>query len=129
MADLVVIGNTGRGRVMVPAISAGEKKGPRTRFLEFFTVNIRNPNTRAAYSRAAVEFLRWCEGAGIGALDQVQPVHVAAYVEQLGRRMWPALGQAAARLHPYAVRLASFSFGQRSPIKIVVLADGPVRRV
>ena len=35
---------------MLPAIIAGAKKGARTRFLEFFTVNIRNPNTRAAYS-------------------------------------------------------------------------------
>jgi hypothetical protein len=30
------------------------------RFLEFFTVNIQNGNTRAAYGRAARSFLRWC---------------------------------------------------------------------
>ena len=53
------------------------------RFLEFFTVNIRNPNTRAAYGRAAGEFLRWCEAAGLGELRKVEPVHVAAYVEVL----------------------------------------------
>jgi site-specific recombinase XerD len=88
MGDLVVIGNTaGQGRVMLPAIIAGAKKGARTRFLEFFTVNIRNPNTRAAYARAAVEFLHWCEAQRIGGLNQVQPVHVATNIEQLGKRM------------------------------------------
>jgi integrase/recombinase XerD len=49
------------------------------RFLEFFTVNIRNRNTRAAYSRAASDFLGWRERQGIDALGRVQPVHVPAY--------------------------------------------------
>jgi hypothetical protein len=45
MGDLVVIGNTAlQGRVVLPAIV--RKEGARTRFLEFFTVNLRNPNTR-----------------------------------------------------------------------------------
>jgi hypothetical protein len=29
------------------------------RFFEFFTAQIRNPNTRRAYARAAVEFFDW----------------------------------------------------------------------
>jgi site-specific recombinase XerD len=88
MGDLVLIGNGAeQGRVVLPAIIAGAKKSARTRFLEFFTVNIRNPNTRAAYSRAAVEFLQWCERQGMGGLDEVEPVHVATYIEQLGKRM------------------------------------------
>ena len=33
------------------------------RFVEFFTANIRNPNTRRAYVRAAAEFAVWCEQA------------------------------------------------------------------
>ena len=53
------------------------------RFLEFFTVSIRNKNTRAAYGRAARAFLRWCEERGISSRAGVLPVHVAAYVEQL----------------------------------------------
>ncbi len=32
-----------------------------TRFVEFFTANIRNPNTRAAYARAVMDFFGWCE--------------------------------------------------------------------
>jgi len=90
MGQLTVIGNTGGGqRIALPAIIAGAGKGARKRFLDFFTVNIRNPNTRAAYGRAAAAFLRWCDARGIGALDQVEPVHVAEYIEGLGKRMKP----------------------------------------
>lgn len=55
------------------------------RFLEFFTVNISNVNTRAAYGRAARSFLRWCEDRGLAELKDVKPFHVAAYIEELGR--------------------------------------------
>jgi len=73
----------------VPALIAGAGDRASLRFLEFFTVNIRNPNTRAAYARAAGAFLRWCEEQRIGELARIQPVHVAAYIEQLGREMSP----------------------------------------
>jgi len=64
------------------------------RFLEYFTVNIRNKNTRAAYARASAAFLHWCEGQGIGELGRVQTVHVAAYIEQLqGERAAPTVKQ------------------------------------
>src|SRR5216684_5009981 len=89
MGDLVVIRNTAGQSVGLPALVARAGKGARKRFLEFFTVNIRNPNTRAAYGRAAAAFLRWCDARGIGALDQVEPVHVAEYIEGLGKRMKP----------------------------------------
>ena len=56
------------------------------RFLEFFTVTIRNKNTRVAYAHAAAVFLQWCEtGGGLVDLRQVQPVHVAAYIEDSSR--------------------------------------------
>ena len=55
------------------------------RFWEFFTVNIRNPNTRRAYFKAAEGFAAWCEEKGLADLAGVTPMHVAAYVEQLGR--------------------------------------------
>ncbi len=66
MGDLVVIRNTAGQGAALPALVAKAEKRARTRFLEFFTANIRNPNTRAAYTRAAVEFLHWCEANGIG---------------------------------------------------------------
>jgi site-specific recombinase XerD len=78
-----------RQAASVPALIAGAGDRTSLRFLEFFTVNIRNPNTRAAYARAAGAFLRWCEGQRIGELGRIQPVHVAAYIEQLGREMSP----------------------------------------
>jgi integrase/recombinase XerD len=80
--------------VVLPVLIAGAGKGAALRFLEFFTVNIRNKNTRVAYARAAGAFLRWCEGQGIGELGRVQPVHVAAYIEQLqGKRSAPTVKQ------------------------------------
>lgn len=66
----------------VPAIYAPEPAVAR-RTLEFFAVNIRNPNTRKAYARAAAEFAAWCEAHGITDVRLVQPVHVAAYIEGL----------------------------------------------
>jgi site-specific recombinase XerD len=53
------------------------------RFLEFFTANIRNPNTRRSYAKACEEFLAWCSFAGVPSIAAVQPVHVATYIEQL----------------------------------------------
>ncbi|WP_422929699.1 tyrosine-type recombinase/integrase [Singulisphaera sp. PoT] len=58
---------------------AGEKAGRR--FVEFFTANIRNANTRRAYARAVGKFFTWCEDRGLE-LREVEPVTVAAYVEQ-----------------------------------------------
>jgi len=56
--------------------------GSGKRFWEFFTANIRNRNTRKAYFIAVTQFSVWCESQKL-TLNQVQPVHVAAYVEQL----------------------------------------------
>ena len=67
---------------LVPAIIADLGDKASTRYLEFFTANIRNPNTRAAYAYAAARFLGTCERHGLS-LHAVQPIHVAAYVEQL----------------------------------------------
>jgi site-specific recombinase XerD len=67
----------------VQITSAGRTAGKR--FLEFFTANVRNRNTRQAYARAIADFFRWCEGRGLRDLKALEPVHVAAYVEQLGK--------------------------------------------
>ena len=67
----------------LPALIAGAGDRAAWRFLEFFTVNIRNENTRAAYTQAAGAFLRWCEGRGVRRIEDVQPMHVAGYIEQL----------------------------------------------
>jgi site-specific recombinase XerD len=78
----------------LPALIAGAGQRAAWRFVEFFTVNIRNPNTRAAYGRAAGTFLSWCQVQGITRLEDVRPVHVAAYIERLqGQRAAPTVKQ------------------------------------
>ena len=67
----------------LPALITRAGESASWRFLEFFTVNIRNKNTRAAYSFAAGSFLAWCESRGITSIADVQPIHVAGYIEQL----------------------------------------------
>jgi len=55
------------------------------RFWEFFTANIRNRHTRKAYFVAVSRFSDWCEQRKLK-LEQVQPIHVAGYIEQLGQQ-------------------------------------------
>ncbi|MGO4569332.1 tyrosine-type recombinase/integrase [Rhizobium sp. 2YAF20] len=68
----------------LPTMVAGDTLTKR-RFLEFFTANIRNPNTRKAYARSAAAFLDWCDRRGIAALTAIQPIHVATWIEEIGR--------------------------------------------
>jgi site-specific recombinase XerD len=80
-ADLIVL--TPSARVPVPAIIASAGKRASRRFVEFFTANIQNQNTREAYARAINAFLSWCEDEAGTELDMIEPVVVAAYVEKL----------------------------------------------
>ena len=82
MTDLTIRNTAGP---VLPALIADAGDRAALRFLEYFTVNIRNKNTRAAYGQAAGAFLRWCEGTGITRIEDVQPVHVAGYIEELGK--------------------------------------------
>lgn len=68
---------------LTPALFADTRQGAQ-RFWEFFGANIRNANTRLAYVTAAYRFADWCEARDL-ALAAVQPLHVARYIEQLGR--------------------------------------------
>src|ERR1035441_1914562 len=86
----LTISNT---RAELPALIARAGDRASWRFVEFFTVNIRNRNTRVAYSRAAAVFLDWCEARDLS-LAGVQPVHVAAYIEGLqGKLSAPTIKQ------------------------------------
>ncbi len=66
-----------------------ETRQGQQRFWEFFGANIRNANTRMAYVTAAYRFADWCEAQAL-TLPQVEPLHVASYIEQLGRVYSPA---------------------------------------
>jgi len=115
-----------RGALPVPALIARDGEATSRRFLEFFTVNIRNRNTREAYARAAGQFLAWCEARGFQ-LETIEPMVVAAYVEQLtaerapqtvkqhlaGIRMlfdWLVIGQVLPHNPAHAVRGPRYSY-------------------
>ena len=80
---LTTVGGTSAAlpALFAPSPAAGK------RYVEFFTANIRNSNTRKAYARAAVDFAAWCDLAGLTELRDIEPVHVAAYVETLQLRL------------------------------------------
>jgi len=71
----------GFDRLPGPIMAAGE--GAAWRFIEFFTANIRNKNTRAAYAQAVTQFFGWLEPRGITELGQIRPVMIAGYIEEL----------------------------------------------
>lgn len=73
---------TKTGRPAVPTLIAAAGERASRRFLEFFTAEIRNRNTRLAYVRAVLPFLDWCDDRGL-ALERIEPIMVAAYIEQL----------------------------------------------
>jgi len=88
------------GCAVLPTLftAAGEKAAEK--LLEFFTAQIRNKHTRAAYARAVWQFAGWCEEHGFQ-LGQLTPVIVAAYIEQLGQR----LADPSVKQHLAAVRV------------------------
>src|ERR1019366_3501123 len=69
----------------VPALYAPTPAAAK-RFIEYFAAHIRNPNTRRAYLHAVREFARWCGLQRFGLVD-IEPLHVAAYIEQMTARL------------------------------------------
>jgi site-specific recombinase XerD len=74
-------------RPTLPILVAASGKRAGVRFLEFLAAQIRNPHTRRAYARAVGEFLSWCESVGVTSLPDVQPLHVASWIELQGREV------------------------------------------
>ncbi len=71
-------------RAMVPQIIASASEDAARRLLEFFAATLRNKNTRAVYYRAVDRFFAWCEqNTQVDDLGDIEPLHVAAYIEQL----------------------------------------------
>jgi Phage integrase, N-terminal SAM-like domain len=71
--------------MVVPAIVADAGEHAARRFLEFFAATIRNKNTRTAYLHAVSRFFAWCDHHQIGQLADIEPLHVVAYIEALGK--------------------------------------------
>lgn len=88
------------GLASLPAVIEEAGEDASRRFIEFFTANIRNKNTRIAYARAIGGFLNWCNERGIALID-IEPITVAAYIEQLqAERSAPTVKQ-----HLAAIRM------------------------
>jgi len=74
------------GTSLIPTLFANAGEGAKYRFIEFFTANIHNPNTRKAYFRAVQRFSDWCERRGLE-LTTLNPVFIAKYVQELGEEV------------------------------------------
>lgn len=94
-----------------PALIAAAGERASYRFLEFFTAQIRNSHTRKAYMRGVGGFCAWLADRGVPSIAAVSSVHVAAYVEELGRMVSGADRRAALGGHPHDVRLAGLRRG------------------
>jgi site-specific recombinase XerC len=96
-----VVARTAGRRVVVPALAAAAGDQAARRFLEFFAATISNKNTRAAYYRAVCHFFAWLEQHGIDELVGIEPLHVAAYIEQLQG----AMAKPTVKQHLAAIRM------------------------
>lgn len=75
--SLAVVGNESLPEIVV---NAGDQAS--FRFLEFFTAQIRNPNTRRAYHTAVTQFFHWCHSNNLE-LEDIHSIHIATYIEKL----------------------------------------------
>jgi site-specific recombinase XerD len=87
--------------IAVPAVIANAGDHAARRFLEFFAAQIRNKNTRMAYYRAASHFFAWVDQHQIGELADIEPIHVAAYIEVLQT----TAAKPTVKLHLAAIRM------------------------
>lgn len=69
--------------LQLPAVIDAAGDRARNRFLEFFTAQIRNLDTRRAYVRDVTQFLDWCAAQDSSDIGGITTLHVAAYVELL----------------------------------------------
>ena len=114
-------------RRSVPLIVAIAGTSAAERFLEFFAANIRNRHTRRAYGQATGQFLFWCEKAGVASIADVKPLHVATYIEQIGRdRSAPTVKQHLAAIRHLFDWLVT---GQVVPVNPASSVRGPSHSV
>lgn len=108
--------------LIVPAIIANEGAKTTKRFLEFFTANIRNVNTRLSYARAVGQFMTWCEERG-ASLEKIEPMIVATYIEKLTKERSPQ----TVKQHLAAIRMLFdwLVIGQSLPFNPASSVRGP----
>jgi hypothetical protein len=62
---------------LIPTLIAAAGDAAGWRYIDFFTSNVRNPNTRRAYVRACAIFFARCEQRGLS-LATIRPFDVAS---------------------------------------------------
>ena len=105
-------------------LRAGPQAAERT--VEFFTAQIRNPHTRAAYAAAVTRFFTWCDARGL-ALAQLSPIAVATYIDEMhGRYRAPTIKQHLAAIRRLFDWLVT---GQVMPTNPATSVRGPTHVV
>jgi integrase/recombinase XerD len=107
---------------IVPAVVEAAGPDAKRRFVEFFTANIRNRNTRESYLRAVRFFCEWCDERNVPLLA-VEPTIVAAYSEELQERY----ADGSVKVHLAAVRMLFdyFTTGGILPFNPAQAVKGP----
>ena len=67
---------------LIPTLISAAGDDASWRYIDFFTSNIRNPNTHRAYARACNRFFAWCDDGGLTPAV-IRPHDVATYIEEL----------------------------------------------
>ena len=118
----------------LPVLVTRSGERAQRRFLEFFAAQIRNPHTRRAYARAAMEFLACCQSVGVASLNQVRPLHVATWIENECRtKSAPSVKQRLAALRhlfdwlvTYHIMEVNPAASVRGPRHVVRVGKTPV---
>jgi Tautomerase enzyme len=74
--------------MVVPAMVADLGEAAALRFIDFFTANIRNPNTRAAYAVAVRGFFRWLETRSVRELGGLRREDVFISLVEVKKENW-----------------------------------------
>jgi site-specific recombinase XerD len=64
---------------LISTLIAGAGDQASWRYIDFFTSNIRSPNTRRAYTRACHRFFAWCDECGLSRAT-IRPYDVSLYL-------------------------------------------------
>lgn len=108
--------------LLVPDTIRNQGEQASKRFTEFFTANIRNRGTRAAYGNAVNQFFNWCDSNHI-AFDDIEPIVIATYIESLTLRLSPP----TVKLHLAAIKMLYdyLVIGQIVPSNPAASVKGP----
>jgi hypothetical protein len=97
-----------RDGLLVPRVIADAGDQAARRFLEFFAATIRNKNIRMAYHRVAMRFFAWCDHHKSGEIADIEPLHVAGYVEAMAKDF----EKPTVKQHLAAIRMSQPAGGQ-----------------